>query len=166
MGLKKQNQEGFVFLEVLIGSALIIIVITTLVTIGFSVINLSHTLQKTAEANALIKEEIEAVRSFRDGTTWASSIGNLSTGSANPYHMVLDNSTNPGRWTIQTGAETTGIYTRKVVFDSVSRDPTTNNIETTYNSAHRDGNTLKVTVTVSWSSSTSQVVAYLTNWQK
>ncbi len=166
---KNKKISGFIFLEILIAVALIGIVFITLLVVGFSAVNLSTSVQQQTQADSLTKEEFESIRSFRDGTktTWGTTgLGSVSFGSANPYYTFLDASTNPAKWTLHAGTETTGIFTRKVVFDKVSRDPATQNIETVYNAAHNDADTVKATITVTWPTKTSQVVAYFTNWQK
>ena len=130
-------------------------------------LNISSSIRNTTQADSLIKEEIEAVRSFRDGTNWyVNGLGTVNKGSSNPYYVFLDASLNPNKWNLISGTETTGIFTRNIVFDNVSRDPVTNNIENNYNQLNNDPNTVKITVTVAWLNKTSKVIAYFTNWQK
>ena len=161
------HSKGFIFLEILVAVALISIVFMVLLGMSFSALNISHSIQQKTKIDSLIKEELEATRSFRDGSTWAANgLGPVNFGAGNPYYLILDNSQNPPKWKLQSGTETVGIFTRNVVFDKVSRDPANNNIESAYNSAHDDPDTRKVTVSVVWSGKTSQVVTYLTNWQK
>ena len=161
--INNSKANGFLLIEIIIAIALISIVFITLLGVGVLTMNISSSIQKQTQADSLIKEEFEAVRNFRDGTTWATNgLGIVNTDTGNPYHLV--NSAN--KWTLVAGAETTGIFTRQVVFDKVSRDPTTQNIETTYNSSHNDADTRKITVTISWTGKTLQGVSYLTNWVK
>ena len=151
-------------MEILIGSSLISMVFITLLGIGTLALNTSSSIKKTTQIDSLIKEEIEAVRSFRDGTVWGTNgLGTVSVGGANPYYLVLDTG-NPPKWILQTGTEMVNDVTRNVVFDNVSRDPSTNNIESAYNPAHLDPDTKKITVTVVSGTKTYQVVTYLTNW--
>lgn len=162
---KKEN--GFIFLEILIAAGLISIVFILLLGIGFSTVNLAGSIQKTTEVDSLIKEEFEAVRSFREGTTWnTNGLGMVTTGSANPYYTALDTTVTPPKWKLNSGTETLGVFTRKVIFDKVSRDLTTKNIENPYNAAHDDPDTRKITVIVTFGAKTYQVVSYLTNWNK
>ena len=140
-----------------------------LISIIVSSLNTSNSIQKATQANALVKEEYEAIRSFRDGTatTWASNgLGSVNFGINNPYYLFLDTGANPIKWVLNTGVETVDIFTRKVVFDKVSRDPSTQNIESSYNPLNNDPDTVKATITVEWLNKTSQVIAYFTNWQK
>lgn len=165
--LKNIKQRGFIFLEILIASALISIVFITLLGIGFSSLNLAGSIQKTTEADTLIKEEFEAVRSFRDGTIWITNgLATLNTGSLNPYYFSINTVPNPDTWVANMSTETTGAFTRNIVFDKVSRDLSTKNIENPYNATHDDPNTRKATVTVTWQSKTYQVVSYFTNWNQ
>lgn len=164
--LGNNKQQGFIFLEILIATALIGIAFMVLLGIGFSVLNLSNSIQKTNQADALVKEELEALRSYRDNTSWATNgLGILATGSVNPFYMSLNTGVSPSVWQVTSGTETTGIFTRKFVIDRASRDTGTNSIEAVYNAAHDDANTRKITVTVTWESKTYQVVSYLTNWK-
>ena len=113
----------------------------------------------------MAKEEFEALRSFRDGTNWATNgLGTVNFTDANPYYLFLDSSDTP-KWVLRAGIETTGIFARYIVFDKVSRDPSTYYIQNVYNSSNDDPKTVKVKVTISWLDKISRVVAYLTNWQ-
>jgi len=154
---KKQKSSGFIFLEIVIAVALISIVFVTLLGIGFLSLNISSSLQKTTQANSLIKEEFEAVRSFRDGTTWAN-FKNINFGSPNFYYFTP----NSNQWARNSGTETLGIFTRNIIFGQVYRDANGDIAP----SGTLDNDTIKVTVTVSWSSKTLQIITYLTNWQK
>lgn len=159
-------KNGFIFLEILIAIALVGIVFITLLGIGVQSLGLSYTIQKTTQIDSLLKEEMEATRSFRDGTNWSTDgLGVVSTGSANPYHLILSGAFNPPKWILQTGIEAVGEFTRQVVFDKVSRDPFTHDIESIYNTANDDSKTRKITASVVYGGKTYQVIAYLTNWK-
>ncbi|MBI1866175.1 MAG: hypothetical protein HYS02_00205 [Candidatus Staskawiczbacteria bacterium] len=154
-------------MDILISIAIISIVFITIVSIGTMSLNISSLITNTNQADSLIKEEIESLRSFRDGTDWfVNGLGTVNKGINNPYHIFLDTSSNPNKWNLAQGTETTGIFTRQIVFDNVSRDPATNNIEDNYNQSHNDPDTIKVTVTVAWPNKTSKVIMYLTNWHE
>lgn len=155
-----KNKSGFMLLEVIVAIALITIAFVSLLGVAAMVFNVSGSVRKQTQADFLIKEEFEALRNYRDGTTWTTNgLGTAGTGSSNPYHLV--NSEN--KWTLVAGPETTDIFSRNIVFDKVSRD-TGGNIQTTYNPSANDPDTIKVTVTVSWTGKIIQDVSYLTNW--
>lgn len=159
--LSSERGAGFIFLEVVIAIALISIVFITLLGMGFSSLNISASLQQQNQADALAKEEIEAVRAFRDATatTWdTTGIGSYSTGVA--YHALA--SGNPSSWSLVAGSETIDSFTRQAVFDRVNRDAAGNIVS----SGTDDPDTRKVTVQVAFGSKTHQLVTYLTNWQK
>ena len=161
------GNKGFIFLDILIAITIISIAFTVILAIGATSLRLSSSIRNTTEADSLIKEEIEALRSFRDGTDWSvNGLGTVSKGSSNPYHVVLDTVSNPNTWNLVSGTETVGIFTRNIVFDNVSRNPNTNNIEDNYNQLNDDPDTIKITVTVAWLDKTLKVITYLTNWQK
>ncbi|MBI2050165.1 MAG: hypothetical protein HYT35_01770 [Candidatus Staskawiczbacteria bacterium] len=158
-------RNGFITLDILVAVVIINVAFLTLLGISAMSLNFSSSIAKTIQADALIKEEIEAIRSFRDGTDWSlDGLGAVNKGSS--YHAFLDTSSNSAKWNLVSGAETVGIFTRSVVFDDVSRDPSTKNIEDNYNPSHNDSDTVKITATVSWQDKTSEVAAFLTNWQK
>ena len=161
---KQKKESGIIFLEILIAVALIGIAFITLLGMGANVLNLSNNIRTTIQADSLAKEEIEALRSYRDGTNWAANglgtnngLGTVSAGSSNPYYLTVSS----GRWNLVSGAETQGIFTRKIVFDAVYRDANGN----IAGSGALDSNTKKVTVTIGWPGKTYQVITYLTNWK-
>ena len=158
----RQNSFGFLMIEIIIAIALISIVFITLLGIGVLTLNVSGSIQKETQADFLTKEEFEALRNFRDGTVWATDgLGAVNTGAANPYYLT----NNLGHWALVSGTETSGIFTRKIIFDKVSRDSVTHDIENAYNPTNDDSDTRKVTVIVMWLDKMSQVVSYLTNWK-
>src|SRR3989338_6708926 len=87
------KSKGFIFLEIIIAVALISVVFITLLSVGFSVVTLSASIQKKSQADSLIKEELEAVRAFRDGTTW-SNVASVNFGSPNNYYFTQSS----GQW--------------------------------------------------------------------
>ncbi len=155
------NNKGFIFLEIVIAAAIISVALVTFLGMAALALNTSTTVKQIAKIDALAKEEMEAVRSFRDGTTWATTgLGSVTTGAN--YYFALSGT--PSAWALQSGTENIDGFTRKVVFDKVSRDPSTQNIETTYNASNDDPNTKKATVTITWGLKTYTTVAYFTNW--
>jgi len=162
----KNSERGSILLEAFIAITVISLAFGVLLDIGTLSVKTSTSIQQSSQANFLLKENMEAARSFRDGTTWSiNGLGTVNTGSANPYYFILDTGISPNKWILTSGTETTGIFTRKIIFDKVSRDPSTQNIENTYNSSHDDSNTKKVTVTVDFSGKTLNLITYLTNWK-
>jgi len=160
-----ESGAGFIFLEVLIAVALVGIVFLLLMGIGVQALNISRTIETANRADSLLKEGMEQVRNFRDGTDWAiDGLGIASTGSANPHHVILDLLPSP-HYHLEDGAQTIEEFTRSIVVDRVSRDPGTQNIESVYNAGNDDPDTRKVTIEMAQGSATYRLMAYFTNWQ-
>jgi hypothetical protein len=160
------NNKGILIVEILI---IISIVATALVTfLGIAALSLkiSGSIKETTQACAFSQELIEVARSFRDGTVWAANgLGVLNTGSSYPYYPQLDFTSNPPKWIMSSGVETINGFDRKIIIDKVSRDLSTKNIESVYNSSRDDVNTRKITATVSWKGKEVEIITYLTNWK-
>jgi len=156
----KKEGSGFILLEILITIALIGIVFFVLLDIGFLAMNNWSVAKRELVADSLIKEELEALRGFRDKTKWnVDGLGLVNTGQDNPYYLV----NNQGKWTLVSGEEIIEIFKRKIIFENVSR--TGGKIDDVYNPANNDPDTKKVTVTVKWPEKSLSVVSYLTNWK-
>lgn len=163
--IKKPNQ-GILVIEVLIAIALITIALMSLFGLAVFSLRVSLLIKETTFANALAQETIEAIRNFRDGTTWdTDGLETLSTGDSNPHYPELDTGVSPSKWTLPEGTETIDGFTRKVVFEEVSRDSITNDIEAIYDSNNDDPNTRKAIVTVSWKDKKIEIITYFTNWR-
>lgn len=157
-----KTEKGTSIIEILVVIAIIGIALVSLLGLATFSLKASTLIKETSQAKGLAVEAMEALRSFRDGTTWGTDgIGALNTGIN--YYPVKSTDT-PPRWQLNLGEENINGFTRKVVFDNVSRDAA-DNIETTYNPANDDPETRKVTVTVSWEDKKVEIVTYLTNWQ-
>jgi len=155
------KKSGFMLLEAIISIALIVIGFVAVMGVAVVALNVSPFVKNQTQANSLALSQIEALRNFRDGTDWAvNGLGVVSTGSGNPYYFV-DNS---GSWQLTPGTESIGIFTRKIIFDKVSRD-TSGNIEQSYNQANNDPDTIKASITITWQDKSVQNVLYLTNWK-
>lgn len=159
------NKKGFILLEILLAIAVIGAAFSLLLGIGTAAINFSGNARRAAEADFFIREELEAVRAFRDATSWGSGLGSVATGSNNPYYLFLNEDGPQSAWQLVSGTETINNFSRKVIFDKVSRSPSTGNIEEVYNIANDDPDTRMATVIVSSSVKSYEVSTYFTNWQ-
>lgn len=163
----QNNKKGISIVEILVIIAIIGIALVSLLGVATFSLKVSTLIKETTQANSLAQETIEAVRNFRDGTNWnTDGLGTLITEIS--YYPKVDTTTVPSKWTIIQGEETIDGYTRKVVFESVSRDANDNIVET---GGTNDPDTKKVTVTVSWTPPSHhpekkvEIVTYLTNWK-
>ena len=158
-----EKQRGSILLEAFVAVMIIGITFAVMLDIGTLSIKNSTSIRNSSQANFLLKESMEITKSYRDGTTWSTNgLGTVSTGSANPYYFTLDTSVNPNQWVLTAGTETTGIFTRKIIFDPVYRDSNSNIVSS---GGTLDTNTKKATVTISWPEKTLQLITYFTNWK-
>jgi type II secretory pathway pseudopilin PulG len=157
--IRGTRHEGFLFLEILIAVALISVVFVALLGVGFLSVNISSSIKKATQADALAKEELEELRNFRDGTTWATTgLGNVTLGQN--YYLTFNSGTS--KYQLNSGTETVNGYTRSIVFSAVSRDA---NGAIVSSGGSNDPNTRQAVSTVSGNGVSQQVVIYLTNWQ-
>ncbi len=149
-------------------SVIEIIIVTAIVSIAFfgisRVVLLSQKLtiesKQKGQALYLTKEALESVRSARD-ENW-DNISELIMDAE--YHPIFSGT--PSRWQLASGSQNIDEFTRKIVFQSVSRD-VNDNIEEVYNPDNDDAGTKKVTATVSFKGDKKQVeiTTYITNWR-
>jgi len=161
------SRKGFTLVEVLIGCAIISVTVFALMVSARKTIQLSNRALKQAQANTLLEEGVEAVKSIRDNS-W-SSISSLASNTN--YYLYFNTGSN--EWTLSLSTSTPplsvptypidGTFNRFVVFTPVYRDSNDNISDT----GTVDNGTEKVAVTVSWNGSSGPVsknlVFYLTN---
>lgn len=155
-----KNKKGFSVIEILAVIAIVAISFSSL--LGMTILSMkAAALQKeTSQADDLAQEAMEAVRNFRDGTTWdTNGLGTVVSGS--DYH--IQSSGTPPAWELLPGSETIGNFTRKIVFSDVMRD---SNFDIVTSGGTVDPDTKLVTVTVDWSGREVKLEAYFTNWRK
>lgn len=164
-----KNEKGLSIVEILIIAAIIGIALTSLLGIATFSLRIATLEREVTRANIFAQETMEAVRNFRDETDWDNddpqdqydSLGLIATGAA--FHPEKSSDI-PPKWMLIQGEEIIGCFTRKVVFEDVSRD-TNDNIEQTYNPNNDDPDTKKTTVTVFWKDKKVEIVTYFTNWK-
>jgi len=157
------NKKGISIIEILVVIAIIITALSSLLGLASFSLGVSTLIKQTNQANNLSQEVMEAVRNFRDGTSWdVDGFGKLATST--DYYPQATSS--PSKWQLVQGIENIDGFTRKVVFEDVMRDSNSNIVEAgTY-----DPNTKKVIVTVSWKERGREhkleIFTYLTNWKQ
>ena len=162
MQSSKLKQAGFGLLEVLVGLGILGVAFFTLVSVSRSVLELSRVTSQAIQADFLIEEGVEAMRSIRDAG-WATYITPLS--GTNYLRFVMGTST--GSWQTTTTPEIiNNIYYRSVAVASVERNSSSQDIVTSGGTT--DSSTKKFTVSVSWralrATTTRSVSFYLTNY--
>jgi len=157
------KKQGFTIIEIIIAIVIIVSVFGMILSFFSLDIRNSERNRTRLQAILLAQEAMEAVRNFRDNTTWSGNgPGTLISGTS--YHPVVASS----GWGIISGSENTEIFTRNIVFYNVSRG-INDNIESAYSPANNDPDTKKIIVTVSWSDryglASESLTSYITNWR-
>lgn len=156
------KSNGFTIVEIIVVVAVIIAAFTAVLGFFAFEAKIAERSRMRLQAISFIEESIEAVRNFRDNSTWtdADGIGPLAIGV--DYHPA---SSSDG-WDIDPGNEIINEFTRAIVFNEVSRDAN----DDISDSGTNDPNTRKVTVTIAWTdrqgSATESLITYITNWRE
>ena len=147
------TQKGFSMIELLVAIGIITVTLTSLLgVINFS-LRLMILTKETTLATVMVQEGFEAVRSIRDND-WTKLIdGNHGLTSV------------AGEWDFLGTENVISGFTRKILIESVSRNPATDDIEETYNSSNNDPDTKKIIAIVSWKGKEIKIATYLTNWK-
>ncbi len=153
MKKNKNKNSGFTLIEVLIACAIITVSMFALMSTAQKGLSLSREALLMSQANTLMEEGAEAVKSIRDNNWTDVSNLNLNTN----YYLYFN--TNTKNWKLDTnstsllGYEPTypvdGVFSRSIVVSSVERDA---NDDIVASGGTVDTGTKKITVTVSWTS--------------
>jgi prepilin-type N-terminal cleavage/methylation domain-containing protein len=147
---KSKNSRGFTLVEVIIACSIISVTVLTLMSAASKGIELSNRALRQTQANMLLEEGTEAIKTIRD-IDW-TTVANLTPGTN--YYLFFNTTTNV--WSLNTSSTASSgliptypidsIFTRKVVVSAVNRDSNGDIAGT----GTLDGRTKKITVTVSW----------------
>ena len=154
MNYFNKTDSGFFLIEVVVATALTATIIIFLLGLVQDTVKISQASLERTQASYLLEEGQEAVKTIRDDAwTNISSVGNGVT-------QYL--SWNGSKWTFSSTDSPIDNFSRSVVFEAVSRDAN-DDIVTTGGTV--DTRTRKVTVTVSWNTSsgakTESLVFYI-----
>lgn len=159
---KNNKKNGFTIIEIIVVIAVIVAAFTAILGFFAFEAKVAERGRARIEAISLAQEAIEAVRNFRDNTTWGESTGISGLLTSADYHPA----TSSTGWEIISGNETINGFTRAIVFKEVYRDANDN----ISGLGNKDENTRKVTVTVSWAdrqgSTNESLATYITNWRE
>lgn len=156
------NQKGQVLFEILLAVAVLVGVVAVSVQLSQVSLQSAKTAGERTQGTNLAREGFEAARAI-SAENWVDFY-NITKG--NQYHPEVQS----GKWVLVSGSENITIggetYTRYLVIDNVSRDPSTRDIESNYNSANDDPSTQKLTVTVEKADApTITYSEYITRWK-
>ncbi|MEX0870091.1 MAG: hypothetical protein WDZ39_01545 [Candidatus Spechtbacterales bacterium] len=155
--------EGLSIVEIVIVIAITITAFAAIFQVAFLGRRAQTITMESTAAYILAREDLEAVRSIRDGS-W-DDVAVLAPGTA--YYTDINSE---DEWELSSSDPgPVGIYTKWIEVEEVTRDSATDNI--TSGSGYTDVDTIKVVSFVSWSSpsageQTISLEAILTNWQE
>ncbi|MDD3662825.1 MAG: prepilin-type N-terminal cleavage/methylation domain-containing protein [Candidatus Pacebacteria bacterium] len=146
-----KNKKGFSLIEVIIACTIITVSVLAVMSVASKGIELSNRSLSQAQANTLLEEGAEVVKSIRDAG-W-SNISSLSLDTE--YYLFFDTTTNTWSFNLQDETPLGSIpnypidstFNRTVVFSSVLRDGEDNIVSSL---GDIDDGTKRVTINVSW----------------
>lgn len=164
------GKKGVSVIEILVAASIISIALVNILGLATFSLKTSILIKETTQAKNIAEGTVEAVRSFKDNINWNNDdpmnqydgLGIVNTGVS--YHPEKSGDV-PPKWMLIQGEEIIDGFNRKVVFENVSRDAVTNNIESSYNPVNNDPDTKKAKVTVSWKNKKVEIITYFTNWR-
>lgn len=163
-------QKAISIVEILVAVAIISLGLVTILGLANFTIKASTAAKEATLAKNIAEETLEITRNFRDNVKWNNDdpqnqydgLGVIKTNTA--YHPE-QSTDSPPRWMLLEGEDTSAGFGRKIIFENVSRNPTTGDIDQTYNPTNHDPNTKKIIVTIFWKEKSLQITTLLTNWQ-
>ncbi|PIZ88821.1 MAG: hypothetical protein COX90_02535 [Candidatus Nealsonbacteria bacterium CG_4_10_14_0_2_um_filter_38_17] len=159
----RNNKKGSLAIELLLVIAIINIALVSLLGLASFSLRSSSLLKESSRADSLAQEALEAVRNFRDGTTWTTNgIGNLTLFTLDTAYHPEKTIDTPPKWNLVTGEETINGFSRKIVIKKVFRDVNGN----IAGSGTEDPDARKIIATVTWKDKKVEIVNYLTNWRQ
>ncbi len=139
----RKSNNGFVLIEVVVACSIISVITFGIFSAAKNGINLSTGALRQTQASYLLEEGAEAMRSIRDAN-W-TNISGLTLDTT--YYLSYN--TNNNIWTLTQTPSTIDYFTRTVILSAVYRNGT----DDIASSGTLDTGTKKVTVNVSWASS-------------
>ncbi len=153
----RSHVSGFGLIEIIIASAIVSMAAVSLAYVFILSFRINDQTIERARANFLAEEGLEVVRSMRDGG-WTTNIQPLTQGAQS--YLVF--TTSSSQWSLTTTTQPTidGIFSRTVVFSSVSRDGADDIV---LSGGTTDADTIKAVSRITWGSNTTQASTYITN---
>ncbi len=149
--------KGFGLIEIVVVTAMISIAFFGFSQAGIAALKALHAARTNLEATFIAEEALEAVRSLRD-ESWTTNVAPLANNT--PYYPIIEN----GKWKLTTTKQPliNGHFNRFLIFDQVFRDAE----DRIAVLGTVDPDMRKVTATATTTSSSFQLVTYLTNFQR
>lgn len=164
----RSRSAGFTLIEAVIATSILVVSIIAILTLAVYSRTASDQSRDSVQVANYMQEGQEAVRIMRD-----SDWNTIATDGS--YRLNVQAGSYPP-WSLSSGTETLGKYSRSVTIASVRREDTDGDGTlsagdkiVTSGGAFDDPETKKITVTISWQSGkrtlTRSLTSYLTKWQ-
>lgn len=165
------NKKGVSVIEILIAGTIIAVTLVSFLSAAVFSLKTSSLAKQTIRAEEIAKGTIEAVRSFRNSVAWnnddpADEYDGLGVITVNTAYHPEQSEGSPSQWKMVQTNDVVDGYNREVIFENVSRNPITNDIEESYNPLNNDSDSKKITVNISWENKKVEITTYLTNWNQ
>ncbi len=139
MNKKFSKKSGFLLVEVLVVSSILVIIVFISMSVAQKSIFVSRQSVNMTQASFLLEEGADVMRILRD-QDW-NNISGLDTGAI--YYPVFS----AGVWTLSLTPTNVDTFTRTIDIKNVSRDSLTSDISV---SGNNDPNTKLINIIVSW----------------
>lgn len=155
---RTKYQDGFSLIEIVVGSAVCLMVLVGLLSAFTTIFQLSLANTNKVQAAFLEEEGLDAVRIMRDNG-WTANIASKTSGTAFYLNFI------GGTWqSTTTNIYVDGTFERKVIISDIYRDA---NQDIVQNGGSLDPKTKKVAVSISWlvkgATTTQSLSTYITN---
>lgn len=138
---KSLTKRGFSILEVVVTTGILSVLFVTISHHHKKIVDVGYLTTRSIQANFLLEEGMEAVKSLRD-ESWSLKIAGLSIGT--PYYLYWSGT----KWTSTTTPQMIeNTFTRTFTVASTTRDV---NYDIVQSGGTNDPGTRKVTIKVSW----------------
>ena len=166
---KVEAGKGVSIIEILVIVSIITFALVSILGVAVFSLKVSLLTKETSKAKNIAEGTLEAIRNYRDNVDWdnddlVDKYDGLGIVDTSPYHLEKSGDV-PPKWMLISGSDTIDDFNREIVFEYVSRDPFSNDIEDPYNPANKDSDTKKAIVTISWKDKQIQLSTYFTNWK-
>lgn len=151
------RQRGFGLIEVVIGSALLLVLLVSITAVAQQSLQALRETKRQVQAELLLREGFEALRMVRD-ISW-TNISTLSTGTS--YGLSLQG----GVWGVAGSSQQIDIFTRSFTLDPVYRDGSWNIASSGTNDPDARKVTMRVVYEAPSGTVTRELSAYYANIQ-
>jgi len=171
-----QKQKGLSVIEIMVVVFILTIAIIAFYQAAVFSFQVLKESKNEMKAGYLAEEGVEAVRNIRDRVAWddpadgKTGIGELDLDLFDTYYLIPVAPVSGDNWglVVNDPGLIDNLFTRKIVFEEVSRDPGSGDIQPVYIAVDDDPNSRKFSVIVNWQERGEikdvTLVTYITNF--